>query len=189
MAERIQFDRKLEGERRRGIRKTLEQTITKELKEDGFNRLEDSNSKWVRQREGDITHLFYLQRSYLEHAYYLEVGVLDNQSLPKGKKPDVVYCSGDDRARIEGVIREVFQKDYPDRDPKPEINKIRQALIFDVEGAWNLYPGELAFPAASDEQIAAKMAVITEMIGKYVPRWFEIHPEPRKQMESRGRTP
>jgi len=152
-------------DRSKEIRIGLEKTITRQLKESGFGRL--GKSKWVRQPEEDVTQLFYLQRSYLEHLYFLEAGVLDKNTLPKEKRPDITDCRWADRARIEDVIRQVFKLDHPDQDPQAEIDRIRHALRFEVDDT-----------LISPDQVEANLAVIAEVMAKYIPRWFELHPKP-----------
>ena len=170
----LSFDLKNEKRRRREIRKELEQVISVPLKAEGFKR--EGVSKWVR-KIGGTSQLLYLQRSTNSHSYYIEVGICEDTDIPKGEKADIVYCSEDNRQRLERVVSIFYNQQHSseadvEEKTKEAAQNVRDALSFDITDGLEKYPGEYYFPSVSQDEAKEKIEAVGKFIEEYIPEWF-----------------
>lgn len=179
-SEAKKFDREAEKQQRKEIRKQLEHEFSVALKVDGFKK--EGSSKWLR-KVGDTWHVVYLQRSYLSHEYFIEAGICNTGDIPRGKKPDIVFC-GKDRARIESVIADVessrvrsVEDETTDAKVDEKVKGISEALKFepvmDVDELYKQYPDGYA-PSVSRDEAESKIELIRNTVQEYVPAWFKL---------------
>ncbi len=181
--EDVKFDREAEKKYRQKIRKILSEKISESLDEFGFKK--KGHSLWSSKID-DSWHIIYLQRSQFSHEYYIEAGICEEKDIPKGKKPDIIFCK--ERERIEGIISDI-EKERTGKEKnaeeliKKKANDINAALDFEVPGAEEKYPEEYFVPSVDSKEAENKIAKIQKAVSEYVPLWF------RKQSRSNSRGP
>ena len=150
----------------------MEKALGDVLREEGFRK--EGQSKWIR-RVGETVQVAYLQRSQFAHEYFIEAGICQEKDIPAGRKPDVVYCRFEDRARIEHIIEELekARRNEDETSIKEKKDKVITALDFEAPGARKSTPGEYFVPSVSMEQADTNIETIQKTVKEYVPEWFE----------------
>jgi hypothetical protein len=128
-----------EKERRKELRKKVEQAISGVLKPEGFKK---DGSNWRRELE-DLVQVFYLQRSQFSHSYMFEAGIFLKELAgdldeKRKKKPRIEDCHV--RGRIgdftpkeqwkefKDLRLEGEEGDLDDEESAERIEKVRAAL-------------------------------------------------------------
>jgi len=170
---REEFDREAEKKYRQELRKILSTKISEALDKFGFEKT--GSSLWSR-KVGDLWQVVYLQRSQFSHQYYIEAGICQKQDIPKGEKPNIIFCKS--RERIENIVSDAKEeqtgrKEDAKKSVTQKVNAVKAALDFEIPGVHEKYPEEYFVPSVGSEEAGKKIEVIQNAIEEYVPRWFQ----------------
>jgi len=140
----------------KGVRKILVAGLSEVLKDFGFKKT--GHSLWTR-KIGSKFHLVYLQRAMFIHSYYVEFGMCEEDEIPPGKKPDVIYC-GRESQRIEHVVIDETADQQARKSIRDQVNA---TLDFNGPEERSGYP--------LDKTIAQSEA-LQRYVRERVPLWF-----------------
>lgn len=171
------FDKEEEKKYRQEVRKIIVKALSEAL--EGTGLMKAGYSTWQRKIK-NTWQILYLQRSQWGHQYYIEAGVGNDLDIPKGQKPDIVYCKI--RERIEGIIDEIEkEKTLGEKEKKDKIgekvNTVNAALDFEAPGVQEKYPEDYFLPSVDIEEAKRKIEIIKKNVAEYAPLWFNKHSE------------